>query len=91
MTGFIRGFSPPVRESMGLTAMGNFLFLFGGQGPEGKVKIQLKSLGGKISLSMIVQMEGFLSQRLCRINLQPPAWSGFFQRSLPSANKPTAK
>jgi hypothetical protein len=37
LTDLIGGVTPPARESMGLTAVGNFLYLFGGQGPEGQL------------------------------------------------------
>jgi hypothetical protein len=38
LTGLVGGSIPPARESMGLTAVGNLLYLFGGQGPEGQLR-----------------------------------------------------
>ncbi len=38
LTGLVGGAVPPARESMGLTAVGNILYLFGGQGPEGQLR-----------------------------------------------------
>ncbi len=38
LTNLTGGVRPTARESMGLTAVGNFLYLFGGQGPEGQLR-----------------------------------------------------
>ncbi len=79
LTGHIRGFTPHARESMGLTAIGNFLYLFGGQGPEGQQSglgsFPLKSLHQKCRKSELGRCLKWLEFAMISVQARPSACS----------------